>query len=114
MVRLLRFNNVLGSLLLLSLPARVFAGDVLQTTGFSSCGSDADIQVQKMNIKYDKSTQLVVFDVAGTSNKVQEVTASLVVTAYGQQVYEKSFDPCDAATKVEQLCPGKNIVIDKQ
>jgi hypothetical protein len=89
-----------------SLWSGVLATDVLETSGFSSCGSDSDFQVQKMNITYDKTTQLVTFDVAGTSTKVQNVTASLVVTAYGQKVYSNSFDPCDASTKVEQLCPS--------
>jgi hypothetical protein len=96
-----------SSLLLLStLPASVLGGDVLETNGFSLCGAAADIQVQKLNLQFNKDTKEVVFDVAGTSSKSQEVTASLTVTAYGQQVYQKNFDPCDAATKVEQLCPG--------
>jgi hypothetical protein len=61
-----------------------------------------------MNIEYNKDTGEVVFDVAGTSNKEQEITASLTVSAYGQQVYKKDFDPCDPASKVAQLCPGKS------
>jgi ML-like domain len=67
-------NVVLSTVLFISLPVRVLGGDVLQTNGFTSCGSDADIQVQKMNITYNKATQLVDFDVAGTSNQVQEVS----------------------------------------
>jgi hypothetical protein len=92
--------------LLASLPARVLGGDILQTTGVSTCGPDADIQVNHMNITFDRATSQVSFNVGGTSTKQQAVTASLVVYAYGQQVYQKSFDPCENATRVAQLCPG--------
>jgi TRP (transient receptor potential)-like protein len=95
-------------LLFSSLPARVLGGDVLQTNGFTSCdGSNAAITVQNVNITYNKATQLVDFNVAGTSNEVQNVTATMTVTAYGQQIYQKSFDPCDPSTTVAQLCPGE-------
>jgi hypothetical protein len=95
-------------LLFSSLPVRVLGGDVLQTNGFTSCdGSNAAITVQNVNITYNKATQLVDFNVAGTSNEVQNVTATMTVTAYGQQIYQKSFDPCDPSTTVAQLCPGK-------
>ena len=58
-----------------------------------------------MNIQYNRQTKQVTFDVAGTSEKEQKVTASLVVTAYGKQVYQKDFNPCDKDTLVQQLCP---------
>lgn len=93
-------------MLLGALPAGVLSADVLQTNGFSTCGADSDITVNKMNIQYNKATQKVIFDVGGTSSKEQKVMASLTVSAYGNQIYENTFDPCDAATKVEKLCPG--------
>jgi hypothetical protein len=86
------------------------AGDVLKTDGFTTCGngSDASLKVNKVDISFDRSTNKITFDVSGTSTKQQEVTAELVVTAYGIQVYQQSFDPCDDSTKVDQLCPGKS------
>ncbi len=60
-----------------------------------------------MNIEFDRTTNLVNFDVSGTSDKVQNVTATLTVYAYGNQVYNNSFNPCDESSHVEQLCPGK-------
>jgi hypothetical protein len=99
---------MLSSLLFLSaLPAGVWGADILSTNGFSTCGAAGDINVQKMNIQYNRATNKVTFDVAGTSNKEQKVMASLVVTAYGKQVYQKTFNPCDADSKVDQLCPSK-------
>jgi hypothetical protein len=98
---------IFTSALLISLPVRVLAGDVLSNDGFSSCSGNADIKVQRLDIKYDKTSRQLLFDVAGTSNKRQQVTAVLTVTAYGQEVYKKEFDPCDSTTKVDQLCPGK-------
>ncbi|KAL2134884.1 hypothetical protein VTI74DRAFT_10519 [Chaetomium olivicolor] len=79
--------------------------DVLQTVGFSSCNSNASVSVQKVDIKYNNDNKTVSFDVAGTSNKIQNVTAVLNVTAYGQNIYSNSFDPCDQKTFVQQLCP---------
>lgn len=65
------------------------------------------IQVQKMDIKFDRSTNNIQFNVAGTSEKQQNVTASLAISAYGKQVYQKDFDPCGDQVHVPQLCPGK-------
>jgi hypothetical protein len=84
------------------------AGDILKTNGFTNCNDgDSTIQVKNVDISFDKSNNEVTFDVAGSSATEQEVTAELIVTAYGIQVYTKSFDPCDSETKVDQLCPGK-------
>jgi len=102
-----RTSNVLAaSLFLLSaLPAGVLGAQILKTDGFSPCGGNSDIQVQKMDISYDNSNKKVVFDVAGTSKKSQEVMAKLTVFAYGQEVYKNEFNPCSENTKVDQLCP---------
>ncbi|KAL2256084.1 hypothetical protein VTK26DRAFT_2222 [Humicola hyalothermophila] len=79
--------------------------DVLETVGFSSCNKNATVSVQKVEIKYSNEDKTVSFDVAGTSSQVQNVTAVLNVTAYGQNIYSNSFDPCDPGTFVQQLCP---------
>lgn len=97
-----------ASLLLCSSLTAQFASaaDVLKTDGIQTCMDDAEIKVEKVNVTYDRTTQKVTFDAAGSSLKVQEVMASLKVTAYGKEVYNNEFDPCDKDTKVEQLCPG--------
>ncbi|KAK3328952.1 hypothetical protein B0H66DRAFT_7645 [Apodospora peruviana] len=80
--------------------------DVLETVGFSNCNNtNAKVSVQKVDIKYNADNKTVTFDVAGTSTAVQNVTAVLNVTAYGQNIYSNTFDPCSQATFVEQLCP---------
>lgn len=82
------------------------AGDTLKLSQFSDCQSDADIVVDRINTEYDATTRQIIFDIAGRSKKVQNVTASLKVEAYGKDVYTKSFNPCDATTFVAGLCPG--------
>lgn len=57
-----------------------------------------------MNVKYDRSTGRVTFDLAGSSNAEQRVKASLTVTAYGRVVYNHVFDPCEK--NMTQLCPS--------
>ncbi|KAI9836827.1 MAG: hypothetical protein M1819_000992 [Sarea resinae] len=100
------FRSAILSLLLLgALPARVLGSDVLETGGFSSCAANTDITLNNINVQFDRSSKTVTFDVSGTSAKSQNVTASLVATAYGRQVYSKSFDPCDSGSYVERLCP---------
>jgi len=85
--------------------------DVISTNGFSSCGSsDSTIQVQNLDIAFDRSTNKITFNVAGKSDIEQDVTASLIVQAYGMNVYNQTFDPCADGTKVDQLCPGKSHV----
>ena len=81
------------------------ANDILKTTGFTTCIDDSDITVQRLNISFNRATKQVVFDVAGESGKEQKVMASLSVSAYGNKVYSKEFNPCDDANKVGQLCP---------
>ncbi|CAJ2513857.1 Uu.00g019760.m01.CDS01 [Anthostomella pinea] len=83
----------------------VLGDDVLVTSGFTNCNNDSDIKVQKADIKYDNAQKVVEFNVAGSSAKEQNVTAILSVTAYGRDVYTNKFNPCDAATRVDQLCP---------
>jgi len=99
--RLLR--GVVAGLLLVK---GVSSADILQTTGFSSCNGNASVTVQRVNISYNNDNKTVSFDVAGSSSQVQNVTAILNVTAYGQQIYSNAFDPCSPATFVQQLCPG--------
>ena len=83
----------------------VLGADILETTGFSSCNTNASVTVQRANIRYNNDNKTVSFDVMGTSTRVQNVTATLNVTAYGNQIYSNSFDPCSPGTFVAQLCP---------
>ncbi|PKS07928.1 hypothetical protein jhhlp_006538 [Lomentospora prolificans] len=84
----------------------VLAKDILQTVSFSSCANKTStIQVQKIDIQYNKENQTVTFDVQGSSSRIQNVTAELKVTAFGAEVYSNKFNPCDRGTFVEQLCP---------
>ena len=94
-------------ILLASAPLSVMAGDVLKTNGFSSClDGPSDIKVNKLDITFDRSTKKVKFDVSGTNEKEQKVMATLTVDAYGKNVYNRTFNPCDGDVKVDQLCPG--------
>lgn len=97
-------SKVVPAVIVGALSTRVLGADVLRTQGFSSCLDNSTIQVDKLNVEYDRSAGVVTFDVAGTSSKSQNVTASLTVNAYGRQVYKKDFDPC--SPKIDQLCPG--------
>lgn len=101
----------LSSLLICAglLSSSAYAADVLATNGFQSCLNNGTIKVQKMNVKFDHSTNRVNFDVAGTSEKEQNVTAHLEVFAYGHTVYTKDFDPCGNDPHVDQLCPGMTL-----
>lgn len=85
----------------------VLAAEVLKTSGFTNCNTDSSIQVNNVDIEYDKTSQTVTFDVSGTSKVEQKVMATLNVTAYGISVYSNTFNPCSNSTYVEQLCPGE-------
>ena len=91
----------------LALLPSVLGADILKTSGFSNCNNGTStIKVNNVDISFDRNTNEIQFDVSGTSTKEQDVTAELIVTAYGIQVYQDTFDPCDESTKVDQLCPG--------
>ncbi|KIX03928.1 uncharacterized protein Z518_07481 [Rhinocladiella mackenziei CBS 650.93] len=94
------------SLTSLALLPSVLGTDILKTNGFSDCNNGTStIKVNNVDISFNRDTNEITFDVSGTSTQIQEVTAELIVTAYGVQVYQDTFDPCDDSTKVEQLCP---------
>ncbi|EMC95907.1 hypothetical protein BAUCODRAFT_508360 [Baudoinia panamericana UAMH 10762] len=93
----------LSFLLLGLLPVSVLGGNILSTSGFTICQNNATVQVTKLNVTYNKDTRIVNFDVAGSSNTVQNVTATMIVSAYGQQVYTNTFNPCD--TGMAEMCP---------
>lgn len=95
-----------GAALFSMIPAGVFGADVLSTTGFSTCLDDSEIKVDKLDISYNKNTRKLTFNVAGESKSAQNVTANLVVTAYGKEVYSKEFSPCDEG--MTEMCPGTN------
>ncbi|KAF2195434.1 TRP-domain-containing protein [Zopfia rhizophila CBS 207.26] len=92
-------------ILLASAPLRVLGADILKTNGFSSCQTNSDIKVNKLDISFDRATKKITFDVAGSSGKEQKVMATLIVNAYGKEVYKNEFNPCDESTKVGELCP---------
>jgi hypothetical protein len=95
-------------LLLASAPLGVLANDVLKTDGYSSClNGNSDITVNKLDIQFDRTTKKIKFDVSGTNGKEQKVMATLIVNAYGKEVYRNEFDPCEGSMKVDQLCPGR-------
>lgn len=100
------YKTITTLCLLGALPLRVLGADILQISGFTSCLSNSTVSVNTVNVQFDRSDNTVTFDLAGSSSQVQNVTALLSVTAYGKQVYQTSFDPCTADSKVEQLCPG--------
>ncbi|ODA83936.1 hypothetical protein RJ55_02453 [Drechmeria coniospora] len=95
----------IAAVVLAFLATRTWASQILKTDGFSDCGTDASVKVEKLDISYDNNNKTVSFDVAGFSSKEQNVTAVLTVNAYGNQVYTKSFNPCDKANFVQRLCP---------
>jgi hypothetical protein len=102
----LSLTSVLSLVILGALPARVLGEQVLSTSGFSSCLTGSAISVNNVDIEYNNDEKTVTFDVSGTSSASMNVTATLDVTAYGISVYSNSFNPCDTATYVAQLCPG--------
>ena len=97
------YKSGLAALALLS---SAFASDILSVQGFSSCLNNATVMFSNLNIQFDRSANLLTYDLSASSSKRHMVTVSVVVVAYGSQVLSKTFDPCGATTKVDQLCPG--------
>ncbi|KAF4976298.1 hypothetical protein FZEAL_7014 [Fusarium zealandicum] len=83
----------------------VLGDSVLKTSGFSDCGSEEGVTVEKLDLSYNNDKKIVTFDVGGESDKSRNVSAYLEVSAYGQQVYNNSFNPCAKETFIDQLCP---------
>jgi hypothetical protein len=99
-------RNFIWALLGLAIVPQALAADTLSTSGFDLCMTDSAINVEKLDVTYTRSTGIVVFDVAGTSEKEQNVQAAITVTAYGNELYSKEFDPCGDEVHVAELCPA--------
>jgi len=100
-------RSLLWALLGLSVVPHALAGDTLSTKGFDLCMTDSSIDITDLDITYTRSTRELVFNLAGTSSKEQKVKATLTVTAYGNQIYSDSFQPCGTQVHVAELCPGE-------
>ncbi len=75
-----------------ALVPQVLGGNILHTSGFTNCGSsNATVKVNNVDISFDKSNKQITFDVSGSSTQEQKVTAELIVTAYGINVYSNTF-----------------------
>ena len=94
-------------LVALGLLTAVEAADILSSSGFQVCGNGTqDITVTQFELSFDRSTNELVFAVAGNSQISQNVTgfrsslfsdllsATINVTALGQVRYSNSFNPC--------------------
>lgn len=104
------YSSMLAPFILLaSAPLGALAASILKTSGYSTCLDNAEVTVDNLNMEFDKDTKKVVFDVAGTSQREQKIEATLIVNAYGREVYRNKFDPCDSSTKVDRLCPGTSV-----
>jgi hypothetical protein len=97
-------RRYLPFLLLGTLPVSVQSVDVLTTNGFSLCSTSTDVHVERLDATYDRTSRVLTFDVAGSSQTSQNVSLHLSVSAYSRQVYEKDFNPCDLG--MAQMCPG--------
>ncbi|KAF7542806.1 hypothetical protein G7Z17_g11254 [Cylindrodendrum hubeiense] len=100
-----RWSALKVALAATALATGVFGSNVLETTGYTDCGSVEGMSVNALDMKYDEGSQMVVFNLAGTSDKQRNVSATLAVVAYGKTVYETEFNPCKLATYIPQLCP---------
>ncbi|KAL9100463.1 MAG: hypothetical protein Q9163_004166 [Psora crenata] len=92
-------SRIIGTLVIGALSVNVLANDVLKTSGFTTCVDNSKIVVKKLDIQFDRRTNQLSFDVAGTSSEEQSVMARLSVSAYGKEVYSNGFNPCDEASK---------------
>ena len=88
------------------LPNYAFSADILSTQGFTSCMSDADVDIRKFDVTYDRSVGQVTFDIQGISPETQNITALATIYAYGHQISTTSVDPCEPNNYVEKLCPS--------
>ncbi|KAH6660569.1 hypothetical protein BKA67DRAFT_589954 [Truncatella angustata] len=100
-----KWSNRRAAVLATMFAVGVLGDNILTTSSFSNCDTNTSISVNNVEISYNQNNQTVTFDVSGTSSKVQNVSATMKVTAYGQDVYTNSFNPCETSTYVEQLCP---------
>ncbi|KAJ0121387.1 hypothetical protein J7T55_008551 [Diaporthe amygdali] len=75
------------------------ATDVLKTSGFTNCQQDSAIQVNKVDIEYNKAAGTVTFDVSGSSSKEQKVMAKLndISSEYASQIPSIAFQVPDIA-----------------
>ncbi|KAK9389449.1 hypothetical protein V1515DRAFT_593312 [Lipomyces mesembrius] len=101
----MRLSLAIVSLAVLATSRFVQADSIIGTSTFYTCdGINATVIVSKFSVSYSKQTQNITFDLAGTSTEQQNVTATISVSAYGNHLFNYTFDPCDY--DIKPLCPA--------
>lgn len=100
-----KWNALRVALAATTLATGALGDKILRTTGFTECGMDPSVNVNKVSMEFNNDQKLVTFDVSGSSTKEHKVMADLEVFAYGKSVYHNSFNPCSNDTFVDSLCP---------
>ncbi len=82
----------------------VRASHTLQSNSLTTCGNgESHVEVDTFHVEYGCTTNAVAFDVRGEGEISTDVEVTILVTAYGELAFERTFAPCDL--HMTQLCP---------
>ncbi|KAK9240447.1 hypothetical protein V1525DRAFT_394987 [Lipomyces kononenkoae] len=100
----MRCSSAIVSLAVLATSRFVLADATIGTSTFYTCDNiNATVIASNFSVSYSQQTQNITFDLAGTSVEQQNVTATISVSAYGKNLFNYTFHPCDYGIK--PLCP---------
>ncbi|KAK9366057.1 hypothetical protein V1509DRAFT_649053 [Lipomyces kononenkoae] len=101
----MRYFSAISSLAVLATSRFVQADGTIGTSTFYTCDNiNATIIASNFSVSYSQQTKNITFDIAGTSEEQQNVTATIFVSAYGKNLFNYTFDPCDY--NIGPLCPA--------
>ncbi|KAK9370324.1 hypothetical protein V1509DRAFT_560856 [Lipomyces kononenkoae] len=95
---------VAGLVGLVSLPA-ISATRLIKSTSLQTCIDNSDFSASLFNLIFTPDNATLSIDIVAVSSLNGNITASLVVDAYGLTVVTETLNPCDLG--MDQLCPIK-------
>ncbi|ODQ54646.1 TRP-domain-containing protein [Saitoella complicata NRRL Y-17804] len=100
-----RFLQTLTLLYLLLTTTTVDAVKSIGTRSLSTCMQNSQISATVFDVTFTPNNASFAFDIEGSTNVSGVVNVTLLIQAYGFQIFEKTINPCDYDWASGVLCP---------
>lgn len=101
-------SRLSGSLLLALSPFaihNVAAERIIQSTSLNPCMDNSSFSASLFNVSFSPDTNILNININGVSSINGNVTATLLVIAYGYTALSRELDPCTMGEGFGGMCP---------
>ena len=99
----LQFSSFVGALATLAFTTASSAERIIQSSSLNSCQDGSNFTATLFNVAFTPDNNTLALDLVGVSSITGNITADILVLAYGFQIVNDSIDPCQQ--NLPGLCP---------